>query len=131
MVEGIEGEPLEETPGPEMVKVRDVVPSKYMDRLPPGAADIPISANFQNGRMEWLPGPVLRIRPPDIEGVEILIGSFPDEGILQELMFVDADDNLAAPSKAVRGESWTYKAGKVEILQALLVGPFTEERTEE
>lgn len=110
---------------PNMVPLSEIIPDKYLGRIPEGAKDIPVTDAYKGGKIEWLPGPILRILAPD-ETIELLVGTFPDGGVVQEAMYVDENDGAAPKDKATWGEIWVYGPGKVMVAQALIVAPFGE-----
>lgn len=110
--------------GPNMVPLKDVIPTKYIERLPPGAADYMVNEKFKDGNIQWVEGPALMLEMPH-RAFTLLVGTFEDGGIIHETMYVDEEGMLAPPEKATRGESWTYDAQGRMVMQALLGGPFT------
>jgi hypothetical protein len=106
---------------PRMIKISEIIPVYLRGALPPGAAELEVSSEYENGDIRLLPGPIIQIYAPNKDS-ELIIGVLMPEcgGIVQEILYF-SDDHLASKDTADKGEAWIYAAGKVAVMKMLLV----------
>lgn len=104
-----------------MISLGSLVPVYLQRYLPPGAADITVSKDYEKGDIRLRPGPIITIFTRD-ESSELIIGDLiPDrQGIVQEIVYFSDDDYLAAKDIADKGEFYVYAAGNRIVFQGFI-----------